>query len=380
MAVADNGIMVRSALLCASLVLAAAAVAEAQSGGAADRLRAAGIEPTLDGVRGYLESLLDPARDKQVDAWIADLGNADYAVRERASLRLAQLDFVAAQKLQAATNSPDPERAWRAKLIQGGRAESGPLLAALRLVEEQQLPVGVPLLLRIRTLTASPALQVVLMRAMLAIVTESDRAALASLDKSDDQALRGIARRLLSRLDGPGAAAVAVGDKIEAVKLRPGQVSGGGRNLVDGWEFRPKADIVVTDVGLYDAGGDGLASAHEIAIWDVEEPATPLVQETIFRGQSAPLVGSFRFVPTTPVKLLAGHHYAIVAHFPDGNDPTVGLINPTGLSIEYAEQIETLGRRYAFPHDTMAFPGKLTEGEKHAKHGPTFRFRNSGVR
>ena len=152
------------------------------------RLLAAGVEPTLTGIRGYLESLLAPAFDKQVDDWIADLGDPQFDVRERASLRLANLDFVPSQKLEAAASSPDPERAWRATpIVNGGRAEASPLLAALRLVGEQKLAVGVPLLLQIRSRTTSPTLQVAALRAMLAIVAESDRTTLVELEKSNDQ-------------------------------------------------------------------------------------------------------------------------------------------------------------------------------------------------
>jgi len=368
--------MVRRMFFTASLMLAVAAHAQAQQPDAAARLRAAGVEPTLAGVRGYLESLLDPALDKQIEAWIADLGDPQFEVRERASLRLAGLGFVPTEKLDAAASGGDPERAWRARMIlKGGRADGGPLPSALRLIEEQKLAVGVPLLLKIRSHTASPTTQEAAVRALLAIVAEADRAALVELEKSEDHAIRNTARRLLARLDGPPAAAVAAKDgSIDAVKLTPGLISGGGRNLIEGWEFRPKADIVVTHLGLFDSGGDGLASVHEIAIWDIEEPATPLTQETIFPGQAAPLAGAFRYVATTPIKLTAGRRYAIVALYPDTSDSTVGLINPSGLTVEYADHVEALGRRYSFPHDSMAFPSHLSEGARHATHGPTFRY------
>src|SRR5262245_22324264 len=257
-------------LIAAVLLCAAAVSAEAQESQAAGRLRAAGVEPTLAGVRGYLESLLDPESDRQVDRWITELGDAQFAVRERASLRLASLDFVAASaKLQAAASSPDPERAWRAKVaLKGTTAEAGLLPAALRLIEEQKLAVGLPLLMQIRSRIASPAMQEAAIRAMLATVTEADRPALLELQKQDDAAQRGTAGRLLARLDRPPAKHFE--GTFDAVKLMPGQVSGGGAKLIEGWEFRPRTDIVVTHLGLFDNGGDGLAAQHELAIWDVE--------------------------------------------------------------------------------------------------------------
>src|SRR5262245_11934662 len=100
--------MVRRALIAASLILMTAWHARAQQVDAAARLKAAGIEPTLAGVRGYLESLLDPALDKQIEVWIAELGDPQFEVRERASLRLSGLGFVPAEKLEAAAGSGDP--------------------------------------------------------------------------------------------------------------------------------------------------------------------------------------------------------------------------------------------------------------------------------
>jgi len=337
------------------------------------RLRAAGVEPTLEGVRDYLESLLDPQLEKQVDRWIAELGDPQFEVRERASLQLASLDFVPTLKLQAAATSPDPERAWRAKVaLKGASPEAGLLPAALRLIEEAKLPVGLPLLVQLRSRIVSPAMQEAAARAMLAIVAEADRAALAELQRHEDAAIRGVAGRLLARLDRPPAKYQE--GSFDAVKLTPGGISGGGRNLIEGWEFRPKADIVVTHLGLFDSGGDGLAAQHEIAIWDIEDPSGPLTQETMVPGTTAPLAGAFRLITTHPIKLSAGRRYAIVAHYPDARDSNVGMINPAGLTIDYAEHVEALGRRYSFPHPSMAFPAEFAEGPKHSKHGPTFRY------
>ncbi len=58
----------------------------------------------------------------------------------------------------------------------------------------------------------------------------------------------------------------------------------------------------------------------------------------------------------------------------DPADPNVGMINPSGLTIDYAPHIEVIGRRYAFPHKAMAYPNNLGAGADHATHGPTFRF------
>ncbi|WP_254506505.1 hypothetical protein [Anatilimnocola floriformis] len=162
---------------------------------------------------------------------------------------------------------------------------------------------------------------------------------------------------------------------IDAVKVIPGSISGGGVNLLDGWEFKTSSAIIVTHLGILDLASDGLTAAHEVAIWDLEDKTKPLALEIIPEGERAPLAGNIRIVPTPRVELKADHHYAIVAHFPAGSsDSTVSLGNRAGLTIEYSPHIEPIGRRYSFPHQAMAFPDKLGEGGDHATIGPTFRY------
>lgn len=63
----------------------------------------------------------DPTIAGEIDELITQLGDDDWAKREEASKALAKLGPAAKEKLQKATNNPDPEIAWRAEqLVAGG--------------------------------------------------------------------------------------------------------------------------------------------------------------------------------------------------------------------------------------------------------------------
>ena len=111
-----------------------------------------------------------------------------------------------------------------------------------------------------------------------------------------------------------------------------------------------------------------------MAIWDIEETTTPLALGTVPSGQEAPLAGRFRCVPVAPVTLKAGKKYAIVAHYPAGDDSTVSLTNPSGLTLEFAQHLDVHTRRYSFPHKAMAFPSNRGSEVREAMVGPTFRY------
>jgi hypothetical protein len=339
------------------------------------RLETAGVQPTEEGVRKYLESLLDPAAARDADALVVQLGDDAYEIRERASQRLASMAFVPLDKLEAATKSADAEVRLRAKKILDSlrKTEGTPLAAALALVEQKRLAVGVPLLVKIRDQATASDVQEAAVRAMLAIVQESDRKGAEALVRDADKGRRNAGRRLLARLEGPAVAAKLEGT-FEAVQLTPGNVAGGGADLLCGWQFKALSNVTVTHLGIYDRDANGLAAAHEVAIWDIDDAEAPVAQETIAAGEEVPLTGLFRYVATRPVKLAAGKSYAIVALYPNPSDTTVSMINPSGLKIEYAAHLEAAGRRYSFPHKAMAFPGNHTPDPKNCSIGPTFRF------
>jgi hypothetical protein len=347
-----------------------------------DRLRTSGIEASAAGAKAWLETLVATSGEVDVDALIEQLADQNFDKRERATQELVRSGKTSQEKLRAAAESSDPERALRAKLILKSREtpKESPLLFVLQAAEQEKWPLGLPLLLKVRARAATPAEQEAAARAMVATVVEKDGEVVEELLKSDDVAMRNIGRRLSAKLKGPIVIAPLLEGAFDAVVVKPGTVAGGGRDLIQGWEFKPKADLTVTHLGIYDDRADGLKNAHGVAIWDVEDVKKSVTAETIPDGELAPLAGMFRCVPVAPAKLKAGRRYAIVAHYPEAADTAVSMLNPSGLTIDYAAHLEVFGRRYAFPHKEMAFPDKLADDPLQATIGPTMRYEVSEKR
>lgn len=354
------------------------AAADEQTAALEAKLKGAMVEPTLAGVQAYLESLVDQSPGKSIDELIEDLADSDFKVREAASTQLAALGTDARKKLQQAARSADPERAYRAKqllllMTRGEKSANAALKPALELVRLKKWPIKLPLLLTIRTQVARGDEQEAAMQAMLTIIAEEDRQFAKKLLEAGDPDGRNAGRRLLAALDAQQDAPLLEG-AFEAVFVKQGGSAGGGPNILCGWEFEAKADLAVTHLGLLDRGENGLATAHEVAVWDVEDETGPVTQTTVPAGTEAALTGAFRYVDVPPVKLKAGRRYAIVAHFPNTEDMSVNMLNPPGLTITYADHVKVVGRRHSAPHKSMAFPQRLTEDPRHASFGPSFKY------
>ncbi len=70
--------------------------------------------------------------------------------------------------------------------------------------------------------------------------------------------------------------------------------------------------MAVTQLGVFDSGGDGLANSHTIGIWAAN--GTLLASTTIPAGTVAPLVDGYRYMPITPVLISPGA-YPIASPF-----------------------------------------------------------------
>jgi hypothetical protein len=73
-----------------------------------------------------------------------------------------------------------------------------------------------------------------------------------------------------------------------------------------GWMFRPSQDFVVTDLGLYDVGGDGLIGTWHVCMWKYVANGSggfdvvPIVSATIGPITGAPADGSCHYVSVQP--------------------------------------------------------------------------------
>ena len=79
-----------------------------------------------------------------------------------------------------------------------------------------------------------------------------------------------------------------------------------------------QSDVRVTSLGMEDAGFDGLASSHEVGIWD--ESGSLIANVTVPAGVEGTLIQAWRFAPlSSSVVLSAGATYRIGAHVGGGD-------------------------------------------------------------
>src|SRR5438477_11587207 len=64
----------------------------------------------------------------------------------------------------------------------------------------------------------------------------------------------------------------------------------------NGWAFSTASAITVTSLGYWDFGSDGLATSHQVGIWD--SAGTLLMSGTVAAGTADSLSNGFRFNST----------------------------------------------------------------------------------
>lgn len=147
---------------------------------------------------------------------------------------------------------------------------------------------------------------------------------------------------------------------------------GTGGSAVYGWQFSTLSNLQISALGLYDFfKGDGFVSEHPIGIWDVSDPAQPLVSAVIPAGSLAPVMQDFRYVNVEPVILPAGHDYAIGALYMSDDD-TVGALNAPSWMLTVGPGLKFGGYCYGgVMSDVLTFPDKYIAGLQEG-FGPNF--------
>lgn len=123
-----------------------------------------------------------------------------------------------------------------------------------------------------------------------------------------------------------------------------------------GWGFWNMGDlpIVITQIGVFDDGGDGLFTAHEIGLWGKDGM---LVSATIPTGTAAALIDGYRYVSIDPI-LMPPHtfdRFKIAAHYEinDADDqlaPVLRNTHATGLVIDTGGGYAGLGSGLPTPN------------------------------
>ena len=91
-----------------------------------------------------------------------------------------------------------------------------------------------------------------------------------------------------------------------------------------GWSFRPLSEMQLTDLGFYDADGDGLLVSHHVGVWN--SAGGLLADVFVPAGNAAALQGAYRYVAVPLLTLLPGETYVIGA-------TAQGLPNFKGLEV-----------------------------------------------
>jgi hypothetical protein len=159
-----------------------------------------------------------------------------------------------------------------------------------------------------------------------------------------------------------------------------------------GWQFERAGspdDILITQLGVFDSGGDGLINAHEIGLWR-QDPGggvsgTLLASATVPAGTAAPLLGGYRWVSISPVPIPhALAFYVVGAQYSAGDQDN--LVTPLPFDPQGGPQFSPDifpflgGGRYNLA-SSLAFPSSITfippEGPGELFWQPNFQY--SGV-
>ena len=139
---------------------------------------------------------------------------------------------------------------------------------------------------------------------------------------------------------------------------RLGGGSWNGPDQVVEWEFMARDSVSAVQLGLFDGHSQGgFLQRHEVGLWD--STGNLLVSAIIDPGESAPLIGNFRFVEIPPVRLVAGQTYIVGAFMPGLVVDYSYLFSPYnaafyGLRID--PRIQFVAQRYSLANGAITFP------------------------
>ena len=148
-----------------------------------------------------------------------------------------------------------------------------------------------------------------------------------------------------------------------------------------GWSFFNyglENAVSITQLGVFDSGGDGLANPHQIGLWRLN--GTLLASATVPAGTAAPLVDGYRYVTISPVTipmainpLDPGTAYIIAAQY--SVDDADDLVSPLASGIAPGMSTWTDGYPsvgwYGFGSN-LPFPGTRTYPMMEGSGGRTY--------
>lgn len=139
--------------------------------------------------------------------------------------------------------------------------------------------------------------------------------------------------------------------------------------------------IDITRLGVWDDNGNGLVSPHTISVYDISNPATPLVQITTMPGEGVLVDGYRYFDLAMPITLENGTLFSVVVYYPAGNLDSNGNSGPTPPSLGEPTPIFHAGvDNYVSSTGVgrfgsgLAFPSTLDTGPSNRYHAGSFTY------
>jgi hypothetical protein len=169
---------------------------------------------------------------------------------------------------------------------------------------------------------------------------------------------QGIMREIVSVLTAVttiAAAGPALAVPMPAVTFTGGIAASSGEDTTAGFKFRVNSPILVSALGFFDLGSNGLFDSHQIGIFT--DTGTLLSFGTVPAGATSPLINQFRYVSVDGIELVPGV-YAIGAFFSGEeapNDPALllALDFATDPNITFLGAAQSKGA-FAAPTESIA--------------------------
>ena len=160
-------------------------------------------------------------------------------------------------------------------------------------------------------------------------------------------------------------------------------VTGGGlagsdtRSGSIGWEFALSSEVIVTSLGYWDEGGNGLVDSHDVGLWT--SGGVLLAQTTVTNASpitvnSTSGLGAWKFQPLASGLDLSAGRYVIGGFYPAGSTDRFRF---AGTNVTTDPLVTYLNIRDSVSTPGLVFPGALNGTG--AYFGPDFQFTPAAV-
>jgi hypothetical protein len=184
--------------------------------------------------------------------------------------------------------------------------------------------------------------------------------------------------------------AVALASSVPAFTFTSTTDLDGGDRRTLGWKFGVSSSILVTDLGVFDDGSNGLGEAHDVGLWSCNSAlctsGTLLAVATVPAGTGPSLVDFFRYVSlVSPVTLTPGDYVIGAAYYENQPTPSGSQLDKVVTFLDATNDF-TLASQITFEGDRVAncgsvpcpiaavFPDTTTSFFHPSYFGPNFQF------